>query len=157
MKKRSPAKSEHRPRGPRAPAIDVELANRQTAHTFQPDRLIAAARTVLAGEGIRCGTLSLVVVDDKTMRRLNRRYLQHDYATDVLSFLLDSGPGRVQGEVIVSADTAARQAPRYGWSAEDELLLYVIHGTLHVVGYDDTEPAAEQMMRDRERHYLALG
>jgi len=156
MKERRPIKSRNPGPGlaPVKPALVIELANRQTQHRVPVKRLTAAARTVLTGEGIQRGTLSIAVVDDKTIRRLNRQYLQHDYATDVLSFLLDAGPQRVEGEVIVSADTAARKAPRYAWPAAHELLLYVIHGTLHLVGYDDTSPAAAQAMRAREQHYL---
>ena len=98
--------------------LEIELANRQTRHAVDTDRLLAAARLVLEGEGISRATLSIAVVSDRAIRPLNRRYLQHDYATDVLSFLLDSGPGWLDGEIIVSADTAATQAPQYGSSAE---------------------------------------
>ena len=101
---------------------------------------------MLEGEAISRATLSIAVVSDRAIRPLNRRYLQHDYATDVLSFLLDSGPGWLDGEIIVSADTAASQAPQYDSSAEAELLLYVIHGALHLVGYDDTTPAERKRM-----------
>jgi probable rRNA maturation factor len=85
---------------------------------------------------------------------LNRRYLQHDYATDVLSFLLDSGSGWLDGEIVISADTAASQAPQYDSSAEAELLLYVIHGVLHLVGYEDTTPSERKRMLARQRRYL---
>ena len=57
--------------------------------------------------------------------------------------------------MIVSSETAIRSAARLGWSAEDELLLYVIHGTLHLVGYDDGTPAERDVMRRQEAHYLA--
>jgi probable rRNA maturation factor len=136
--------------------LEIELANRQRRHTVDADRLRAAARRVLESEGITSGTLSIAVVSDRAIRPLNRRYLQHDYATDVLSFLLDAGPKTLEGEVIVSADTAATQASEYGSSVADELLLYVIHGTLHLIGYDDTTPAARKRMLARQRRYLRL-
>jgi len=72
----------------------------------------------------------------------------------VISFLLDSGTGWLDGEIIVSADTATAQAPRYGSLPQDELLLYVIHGTLHLVGFDDTTPTARKKMQARQRRYL---
>ena len=134
--------------------LEIELANRQTRHSGDADRLLAAARMVLQEEGISRATLSIAVVSDRAIRPLNRRYLQHDYATDVLSFLLDSGPGWVEGEIVVSADTAAMQAPQYDSSAQDELLLYVIHGALHLVGYDDATPTARKRMLARQRRYL---
>jgi probable rRNA maturation factor len=87
--------------------LEIELVNRQTRHAIDRERLLDAARLVLEGEGISRATLSIAVVSDRAIRPLNRRYLQHDYATDVLSFLLDSGPGWLDGEIIISADTAA--------------------------------------------------
>lgn len=134
--------------------LEIELVNRQKRHPVDLDRLRSAAQLVLQGEGIERATLSIAVVSDRAIRPLNRRFLQHDYATDVLSFLLDSGPGWLDGEIIVSADTAASQAPEFDESAADELLLYVIHGTLHLVGYDDTTPDQRKRMLARQRRYL---
>jgi probable rRNA maturation factor len=113
-----------------------------------------AVRAILKDAGVQSSEISVAVVDDATMHALNRKHLDHDYPTDVLSFLLEHEGEHLEGEVIVSADYAAREAAIYGWTTDDELLLYAIHGTLHLVGYDDQEPAAKQRMRDRERHYL---
>ena len=135
--------------------LDIELSNRQTRHPVDAERLQAAVRLILAEEEFSHAEISLAVVDDPTMHELNRRYLQHDYPTDVLSFVLSSGPHHVNGEVIVSADTAAAACTQYGWQVADELLLYVIHGTLHLIGYDDREPALAATMRERERHFLS--
>ena len=134
--------------------LEIELSNRQTRHAVDESRLISAARFVLSEAGIRSGEVSLVVVDDSEIHELNRRYLDHDHATDVLSFVLDREGSRLDGEVIVSADTAAVAAAKYGWKLDDELLLYVIHGTLHLVGFDDLAPDDQAKMRARERHYL---
>jgi probable rRNA maturation factor len=68
--------------------------------------------------------------------------------------LLESGSRSLDGQIVVSADTAERVAPQYGWSTDEELLLYVIHGALHLVGYDDTTDAARRRMRSGERFYL---
>lgn len=135
--------------------IEIELANRQSTHRFDADRLVSAVRMIVADEGIERAVTSIAVVDDGTIHELNRRYLQHDYPTDVLSFLFDKSAAHLEGEVIVSADTAAAASPQYGWSVDDELLLYVIHGTLHLLGYDDATPEARDVMRSRECHYLA--
>lgn len=135
--------------------VEIELANRQSQHAIDSQRLVAAARLILQEEGIRRGTLSIAVVDDPTIHDLNRQYLQHDYPTDVLSFVLEQRAGFLEGEVVVSADTAATRCEAYGWSLDDELLLYVVHGTLHLAGYDDGTPPERQAMRQREEHYLA--
>ena len=97
---------------------------------------------------------------DARMHALNRQYLQHDYPTDVLSFVLDHDEAArsLDGEIIASSDYAAREAPHYGWTTDDELLLYVIHGCLHLVGHDDTTPDAAKAMREAEARQLeALG
>lgn len=117
-------------------------------------RLAEAVRAVLRGEGVSTAEISVAVVDDPTIHQLNRRYLEHDYPTDVLSFVLGNDDGHLEGEIVVSADTAAANAADYHSTAEAELLLYVIHGTLHLTGYDDHAPADRQKMRNREQHYL---
>ena len=135
--------------------IEIEISNQQDAHPVDEQRLVSAARRILQDEGIRDGVVSLAIVNDSTIHELNRRYLQHDYATDVLSFVLEDEEDRLEGEVIVSADTAAANCGRFGWSRDDELLLYLVHGMLHLVGYDDHEPDEQRLMRQREQHYLA--
>lgn len=132
-------------------AITVESA-RIVVDESQTRRAI---RGVLQAAGVRRAEISVAVVDDPTIHQLNQRHLNHDYPTDVLSFLLAEAPGEVDGEIIVSADTAHSVAERLGWPPEHELLLYVVHGALHLVGFDDHEPEDRQTMRDRERAVLA--
>jgi probable rRNA maturation factor len=114
-----------------------------------------AVEIVLREAQIDEATVSVAVVDDATIRKLNARFLNHDYATDVLSFVLEQDGATLDGEVIVSADTAVATAQRLGCPPVDELLLYLVHGTLHLVGYDDLEPELRQTMRRREREVLA--
>ena len=103
--------------------IKVELANEQTDLPIDEELLCRAAKTVLECENIVDGVFSLAVVDDATIHRLNRTHLLHDFPTDVLSFLLNEPHQPLEGEVIVSAETASRQARAYGWQPLDELLL----------------------------------
>ena len=135
--------------------IKVAINNQQTAHKIDRAQLKAGVKCVLAGEGIERAVISIAVVDDATMHDLNRQYLQHDYPTDVLSFLLEDEDDYIEGEIIVSADYAAREAEQFGWAAQEEMLLYVIHGSLHLAGYDDLEPDLKAEMRAKEREYLA--
>src|SRR5205823_3325871 len=85
---------------------------------------------------------------------LNHRYLNHDWPTDVLSFLLEQRESHLEGEVIISADTAAAVAAEIGTTAENEQLLYIVHGMLHLVGYRDKSAAEVQEMRAAEARYL---
>ena len=135
--------------------IQIDFRNEQQTLAIDESRLRQAIELVLGRAGIEQAEISLAVIDDYSMHELNRRYLNHDEPTDVLSFVLESGAGSLDGEIIVSADTAARSAPGFGWPAEDELLLYVIHGALHLVGYDDLNPEAKTEMRRQERACLA--
>ena len=136
--------------------FSIEINNRQCRLAVDTDRLRRAADAIARDAGVARGTLSIAIVDDPTIHSLNRRYLDHDYPTDVLSFVLDRSGDALDGEVIVSADMALAQAEQFGWSADDELLLYAIHGTLHLVGYDDGDATAQCQMRSAEARYLAL-
>jgi len=134
--------------------ISVEVCNDQSTLPVDVELVRRAVRVVLAGESVRAATISIAVVTDGAMRELNRRYLDHDYNTDVLSFLLDESGEPLDGEVIVSADMAVTRALEFSWSAADEMLLYVIHGTLHLTGYDDHSDADRGQMRRKEMQYL---
>ncbi len=136
--------------------LHVALTNRQRTLRLNRRRLIGAVRRTLRAAGLSGGSVSLAVVDDPTIHELNRRFLRHDYPTDVLSFLLERSPGFLEGEVIVSADTAQARAAEFGWTPADELLLYLVHGTLHLLGYDDHTPADRKRMRAKERECLGL-
>ena len=134
--------------------IQVEVTNEQDATPLDEARLQSAVEKILADAGIAEAEISIAVVDDPTIHELNRRHLNHDYATDVLSFVLQRSRTSLEGEIVVSGDTAASAAGEYGWSAEEELLLYVIHGSLHLVGHDDQTPEAREQMRVQERRWL---
>jgi len=133
----------------------IELTNDQSQLPLDTARLTKAARMVLEDAELDRAEISIAVVDDPTIRRLHQEYLEIDEPTDVMSFVLEQEDGALEGEVVVSADTARSAAEGYGWPAADELLLYVLHGTLHLVGYDDTTPELRIQMRRQEKQYLA--
>ncbi len=133
--------------------ICVELANRQS-HPVDEGRLLEAVRRILSDQQVADAQISLALVNDAEIHTINRQFLAHDEPTDVLSFLLERSEREFLGEIVVSYETAQRVARGYGWDLESELLLYVIHGALHLVGYDDTTPELGREMRRQERHYL---
>lgn len=134
--------------------MDICLTNQQDVLSIDASRLVEAARQVCVEVGIVNGSLSIAVVDDATIHELNQAHLAHDYPTDVLSFLLEQGEDSLDGEVIVSAEMAARRCEEFGQSPLDELLLYVVHGTLHLVGYNDKSLSEASEMRAAEAKYL---
>jgi probable rRNA maturation factor len=111
-------------------------------------------RQILSDHGVREGLVTIAVVSDKAIQRLHRLFLGQDQPTDVLSFPLEVSPSRLEGEIIVSSDTACSQATRCGNNPLGELLWYVIHGALHLVGFDDHRPSDRARMRRQERYYL---
>jgi probable rRNA maturation factor len=135
--------------------FELSLANQQSGHTVDEQQLLTAARRVLADSKFRSATISLAVVDNATIHALNRRFLDHDWPTDVLSFVLEEREGHLDGELVLSAETAAAAAVAEGnWTAAEEQLLYVIHGVLHLVGYRDHTEADALQMRAAEHFYL---
>jgi probable rRNA maturation factor len=121
-------------------------------------RIEAAVREAVADQGFKTGEIGIRFTDDITIRQLNRDHLDHDFATDVISFPYSRNVSSLQGEMVVSVETAVRQASELGWPAEHELLLYVVHGTLHLAGLDDQSPVDQAKMRQAERRVmLALG
>jgi probable rRNA maturation factor len=135
--------------------IRVSVASPQEIVAIERARMRRTAIAVLEGEGIHEAEVSLAFVDNPTIHRLNKRYLQHDEPTDVLSFpLSEPNARRLAGELVISAETAKAQAESRGHPVEAELTFYVIHGLLHLCGYDDETPADAAAMHQRERHYL---
>lgn len=139
---------------PPEPALRVLIANEQSTLTIDEAQLEAAVRVVFRDSSYGSGMVSIAVVDDPTIHEINRQYLQHDYPTDVLSFVLDDQEHHLEGELVVSTDTATSNATEYEWSPFSELLLYVIHGALHLVGYRDKQPDEIAEMRSAEAKYL---
>jgi len=112
-----------------------------------------AVLAILRDADIRAAQISIALVDDPTIAKLHEEFLNDPEPTDVLSFVLEQSEGVLEGEVVASADTAAANARRYRCTPEEELLRYVIHGTLHLVGYDDVTPQKRAVMRKKENQY----
>jgi probable rRNA maturation factor len=135
--------------------ISIKITNAQSKLPVDKNRLRKAVRMILRDEEISKAKISVAVVDDPVIAELHERFLDDPDPTDVLSFVLEKSPGYLEGEIVASAETATSSALDYKWSAADELLLYVIHGALHLVGYDDTTVKKRTEMRKKEREYLA--
>lgn len=134
--------------------IDLEIEYHVSTDTDDSARYHRAAEWIVARFKLRSLTASISIVDDPTIHRLNREHLDHDWPTDVISFVFDNEGGEVDGEIIASIDTAARLAQQAAWPAKDELLLYIIHGLLHLAGLDDIAAEDRQKMRQAERDCL---
>ncbi len=140
------------------PQTPIEFDNRQS-RMFDESLLGERLRQVIATLLLDAARITVALVDDAEIQRVNREFLDHDWPTDVISFnyaeSADS-PNSIDGELVVSVETAERQFSGHGWSLTDELLLYCVHGILHLCGYDDLTEEARPQMRQRERELLGL-
>src|SRR5436853_4541152 len=111
----------------------VAIACPQEAVPVDRAAMRQLVRAVLDGEGVADAEISLAFVDNTTIHQLNKRYLNHDEPTDVLSFPLSelSGQRKLAGEIVIGAEVAHEQAAQRSHDVQAELALYVIHGILH--------------------------
>jgi probable rRNA maturation factor len=135
-------------------AIDVSSTVRRLL--VSRERVKAAATAALRAERVTNGMLSITFVGKAAMSELNQRYLGHRGPTDVISFGLGGhgARGPVVGDIYICAEIARANAKRQGVSAQEELLRLVVHGTLHVLGYDHPLGATRTtspMWRKQER------
>jgi probable rRNA maturation factor len=141
------------PRPRRKPVVAISSAQRAVR---VPRKQIAALVDFVArSEGARVAEVDLAVVSAGQMASLNRRYLAHRGATDVLSFdLSEAGRGGLCVQLVVCGDLAAAQAAAHGLSPQRELMLYVVHGLLHQMGYEDSSIRGAAKMHAREEELL---
>ena len=143
-------------------AFDVAIAI-DDGYLVSEERVRQVIQAVLVHERVSSGAgLALVVTGDEQVRQLNLSYRGIDRATDVLSFALQEGdvligPDEAQsylGDVIVAFPTAERQAAAAGHDVVDELTLLLVHGCLHLLGYDHADDAEQTIMWRRQREIL---
>jgi probable rRNA maturation factor len=145
------------------PAFDISIELAVEGPSVDLAGLHRLAEQVMTGEDIAENTaLAVLITDDAELRDLNHRFLGIDEPTDVLSFP-DDADDFVQaeadepllGDIAISLDTAVRQAESAGHSLDHEMAHLLVHGILHLCGYDHvTSPEDETVMRAREEHYL---
>lgn len=135
--------------------MTVEIHDAQGHLAIDPEVVRSLARRVLEGEGVTSASISLAFVDDAAIHEVNRRHLAHDWPTDVITFRLsEPGASPLEAELVVSAEMTVSTAREAGTDPTAELMLYVVHGLLHLCGYDDTSESAARAMRRREDEVL---
>jgi len=102
-----------------------------------------------------CGDITFVFENDEEVYRVNLKYLDHGWYTDVISFDYNQGE-RINGDIIISVDRVKENAEKYGVRREEEMRRVMIHGVLHLIGYEDDTAAKKEAMRKKEDKYLAL-
>jgi len=138
--------------------IEVEISDIQVHLRLDREWLLELVRRVLRLEGRSRASISIAVVDDEAIHRINKAHLGHDWPTDVITFpLSEPDEAILVGELVVSAEMACATARERSLDPAGEFALYVVHGLLHLCGYDDHGDAAAAVMRLREREVLRQG
>lgn len=103
----------------------------------------------------RIGNISIIFCSDNYVLDINQKYLQHDYFTDIIAFDYCEGD-RLSGDLFISVDSVRENSVEFGTEFKDELNRVIIHGLLHLVGYDDHTEKDIKLMRSKENYYLSL-
>lgn len=143
--------------------MNIAIMNRQKRQKVGTKRLRTVAERILSVLGCPSSELSVAIVGDRTIRTLNRDYLEKDRPTNVISFSMQEGEfGSVNpellGDVVISADTTAREAEESGISFWERLVFLLMHGILHLTGYDHERSGEDEArrMEAKEQEIFAL-
>ena len=128
----------------------------QTKFVFRQKTLTSKwLRLVAESEIRRIGDISIIFCSDNYILDINRRYLGHDYFTDIITFDYCEGD-RLSGDLFISVDNVRENSVEYGTEFKDELNRVIVHGILHLIGYDDHTEEDVKVMRSKEDYYLSL-
>ncbi len=123
---------------------------------FKEKRLTSRWLKFVAGsEAKRLGDISVIFCSDNYILDVNIKYLQHDYYTDIITFDYCEGD-TLSGDLFISIDSVRENASFYGTEFADELNRVIVHGLLHLIGYDDHSDEDIAVMRSKENYYLSL-
>ncbi len=111
---------------------------------------------LLKSQKKKLAQLNYIFCSDDYLQELNKKFLGHNYKTDILTFPTLEKPVLIEGEIYISVERARINADRFKTSFRQELLRLIFHGVLHLCGYQDTNATQTQKMRDAEDHYLKL-
>ena len=135
--------------------MDITIRNLQTRIIIHPTRIKKAVRHALQCLRISDAELSVVFVSPQRMKILNTKHLQHRYVTDILTFDYRASKSQgLQAEVIICPSVAASNAVVYRSTIQKEIDLYVVHGLLHLAGYDDHSAQDIKLIRNKEKEIL---
>lgn len=132
---------------------DIDVINAHPRTRLRRSEIGACVARTLQGERIGAAQVNVVLVSDDELLEINRAHLQHDYYTDVITFMLEEEP--LEGEIYISVDRAREQAAEYGVGLYEEIKRLAVHGALHLAGHDDATDAQREQMRVLEDRYLA--
>ena len=137
--------------------MKISVKNLQKKLPVSQKEVKELVRKILAGEKrMECGYINICFVDDGLIREFNARFLKENSSTDVLAFNLnDKGADKILlADIMISSDTAINNARKFNTDPGYELMLYIAHGVLHILGYDDKNKTLRKKMRKKELQYV---
>ena len=111
------------------------------------------AEFVCLKEKVKNAELSFVIVNDRTIQKINKKFLRHDFVTDVITFPLE--PKEIAAEIYINTQQAKRQSNENNVTVKNEITRLVVHGTLHAIGYDDTTAVNQKKMNLIQERYVS--
>lgn len=142
--------------------MDIQIQNDQAVHAIDTAKFKSHIQKIMQALECHDDELSVLIVEDAKIRQMNYQYRNIDAATDVLSFPQNEGDdtefiSQMLGDVVISVETAERQAVEHQFSLEQELVLLLVHGTLHLLGYDHERSLEEEkIMKQKTWELFAL-
>lgn len=110
-------------------------------------------KKILREEKEKEGCINVIFTNDQNILHLNKTYLSHDFYTDVIAFDYQE-PGKISGDIYISIDTVKKNAKKYKCRFSIELQRVIVHGLLHLIGYEDKTESGRRKMREKESRYL---
>jgi|WetSurMetagenome_2_1015567.scaffolds.fasta_scaffold602015_1 probable rRNA maturation factor len=135
--------------------IRISVFNQYKKHRIRVDGTTRIIGYVLKREMVQNAEINIIFINDTMMIKMNRTYLRHNYPTDVICFDISDNNRLLDGEIYINIDQARRQASKYEATYLEEYARLIIHGVLHLVGYDDATPKLRNAMTVLEDKYLS--
>lgn len=135
-------------------SISISVFNSSSRKPIANKSIVKKIESVLVHFKIKKAEINVIFVDDDEIHRINKEFLNHDYPTDVITFPFEDSD--LEGEIYISVDTADLQAKEYKVTLTNELMRLAIHGTLHLIGYEDNTKEKKAEMSELEDKFLAL-
>ncbi|RLA85397.1 MAG: rRNA maturation RNase YbeY [Deltaproteobacteria bacterium] len=137
--------------------MEVTVQDRQKSRRISPKDVRRMAERILDALGLQDKELSVLLTDDDEITELNRRYLRRNRPTNVIAFPMEGPHPRPLGDVVISTETAKREAEESGIEMREEVALLLAHGILHLLGYDhEGDPEEARRMEEEEERLVKI-
>ena len=133
-------------------AIEINIIDKGKFGIIPVEKTNQIVKNLFSDYNVETALVNLIYVDDKEIHEINKKFLDHDYPTDVITFVLEEDEN--EADIIIGVETALENSKQYNATHESELLRLVAHGVLHLLGYDDHSDVESEAMHELENKYL---